>query len=244
MKKFLKSDKKVLILSRKLDIKLLVLKTIILKRIFPSREIFQTKNLKDGKLDIDEYARVQTAGNKRKIDYLFETEKNVKMLSDYLLKNLDDIKFGLCHGTRRGKEQEWFNKYLNAKVLGTEISDTATNFLNTIQWDFHNVKDEWVGNVDFIYSNAIDHSYDAKYCLKQWFSCLRKDGICIVNGTTNNTPWSTTKLDLFGYTKEGLKSLIEELADECGVKIEKTFEGKHLANKGFSEWFYFMIRKI
>jgi hypothetical protein len=244
MRKFLKSDKKILILSRKLDIKLLKLKTALLRIVFPNRKTHQTKNLKDGDLDLEEYTKIQTAGNKRKIDYVFETEENVKMLSDYLVKHLDEIKFGLCHGTRRGKEQEWFNKYLNAEVLGTEISDTATEFPNTIQWDFHNVKDEWIGNVDFIYSNAIDHSYDAKYCLKQWFSCLRKDGICIINGTTNNTPWSITKLDLFGYTKDGLKSLIIELADESGIKIEKLFEDRNLVKKGFSGWFYFIVRKL
>jgi len=244
MRKFLKSDKKILILSRKIDIKLLKLKTAILRKIFPSRKTFQTKNLaENGKLDLEEYTRAQTEGNKRKIDYIFETEENVKMLSDYLLKNFEGIKFGLCHGTRQGKEQEWFNKYLNAEVLGTEISDTAADFPNTIQWDFHNVKEEWIGNVDFIYSNAIDHSYDARYCLKQWFRCLRKGGVCVLNGTTNNTPWSTTKIDLFGYTKEGLKSLVNELSVEYNIKIEKVFEGKDLAKKGFSEWFYFIIRK-
>jgi hypothetical protein len=218
------------------------LKRIIFKRLYPSREIYQIRFEKDGTFAYDEYKKIQTAGNKRKIDYVFESEENVKMLSSYLAKNLSGIKFGLCHGTRRGKEQEWFRKYLNAEVIGTEISDTATTFPNTIQWDFHDVKNEWIGNVDFIYSNSLDHSYDARYCLKQWFSCLRKNGICIINGTTSNSPWSTDRLDPFGYTKNGLKSLINELSGECGVKIEEILRGN--AKKGFSEWFYFIIRKL
>lgn len=243
MKKFLKSNKKFLILSRKFDVKMLYLKRAVLKKLQPSKEIQQTKFIKNGEFAYEEYKKIQTAGNKRKIDYIFETEENIKMLSDYLMNNLNNIKFGLCHGTRRGNEQKWFNKYLNVKVIGTEISDTATMFPNTIQWDFHDVKDEWIGAIDFIYSNSLDHSYDAKYCLKQWFRCLRKDGICIINGTDSNTPWTITKLDPFGYTKKGLKSLINELSDECGIKIEEELESKNITKKGFSEWFYFIIRK-
>lgn len=243
MRKFLKSNKKYLIVSRKIDIKLAILKRAILKRLYSSREIHQIRFEKDGKFAYDEYKKIQVTGNKRKIDYVFETEENIKMLSGYLRNNLNNIKFGMCHGTRRGKEQEWFRKYLNAEVIGTEISDTATMFPNTIQWDFHNVKDEWICNVDFIYSNSLDHSYDAKYCLKQWFRCIKKNGICIINGTTWNTPWTTKKLDPFGYTKNGLKSLINDLSDECNVKIETILEDKNSAKKGFSEWFYFIVRK-
>jgi len=244
MKNFLRSDKKFLLLSRKFDIKILLLKRAILKRLFPSREIHQIKFLKNGKFAYEDYKKIQTAGNKRKIDYVFESEENIKMLSDYLRNNLNDIRFGLCHGTRRGNEQKWFSKYLNAEVIGTEISDTATTFPNTIQWDFHDVKDEWIGNVDFIYTNSLDHSYDAKYCLKQWFRCLKKNGICIINGTTSHSPWYCEKLDPFGYTKSGLKSLINELADECSVKIEEIPEGQITVKKGFSEWFYFIVKKL
>ena len=45
----------------------------------------------------------------------------------------------------------------DVKVIGTEIASDAENrFPNTIEWDFHNVKDEWLNNVDFIYSNSFD----------------------------------------------------------------------------------------
>lgn len=243
MKKFLKSDKKWLILSRKIDIKIASLKRMLLKKIYPSRELYQRTYIEDGKFAYDKYKEIQTAGNKRKIDYVFESEENIKILSNYLKSNLTSITFGLCHGTRRGNEQKWFSKYLNVEVIGTEISDTATMFPNTIQWDFHEVKDEWIRKVDFIYSNSLDHSYDAKYCLKQWFKCLKKNGICIINGTSNSSPWNTVKLDPFGYTKSGLKSLIDSLSDECGIKIEEIKEDV-FAKGGFDEWYYFIIRKL
>ena len=104
----------------------------------------------------DEYKKIQEEGNIQKIKCCWVLENNIKILSNYLTKYIEDIKFGICHGTRRGKEQEWFKKYLNIKdlkIVGTEISKTATLFPDTIQWDFHDVKEEWINNADFIYSN-------------------------------------------------------------------------------------------
>ena len=244
MRKFLKSDNKMIMLSRKFDLAVHPIRRAFFRILHPSRQTYQIWNgIKNDEAVYEEYRSVQTAGNKRKIDYVFETEENIKMLSDYLLNNLNDIKFGLCHGTRRGNEQKWFNKYLNVEVIGTEISDTATKFPNTIEWDFHDVKDEWINAVDFIYTNSLDHSYDARHCLKQWFSCLKKNGICMINGTDSNSPWTCKKLDPFGYTKDGLRSLINELSDECGVKFEKELTSKQSTKKGFNDWFYYIIRK-
>jgi len=199
---------------------------------------------KNGKFDYEEYGRVQTEGNKKKLDEVFEIEENIRMLSSYLKKNLPEIKFGICHGTRRGKEQEWFRKYLNVEVIGTEISDTATQFPNTIQWDFHQIKDDWIDNVDFIYSNSLDHSYDSEFCLKQWFKCLRKDGICIINGSTSNLPYFSNKLDPFGFTKDGLMNLIKKLSKESKVKIDSILQGKKNPKKLNIQWYYIIIKKI
>ena len=76
----------------------------------------------------------------------------INEISDYIKNNMKNISFGICHGTRNGKEQKFFKRNLNINVIGTEISSTATQFPDTIQWDFHRVKDEWVNNVDFIFS--------------------------------------------------------------------------------------------
>jgi len=207
--------------------------------------------IKDGTIQIkyqnyDEYKKIQVQGNKEKLNNQFEYEENIQMLSNYLKENLDEIKFGLCHGTRQGKEQEWFTKYLanNTKVLGTEISDTATQFPNTIKWDFHEVKDEWINNVDFIYSNSLDHSYDATHCLKQWFRCLRKGGICIINGSSANRPYFSYKLDPFGFTKDGLGKMIGKLSKECSVKIETFLDGVLVKKKKYNVWYYCIIRKV
>ena len=208
-------------------------------------DIFQDPSIQKDNFSYEKYKKIQEKGNKEKIDKIFEIEDNIKMLSDYLMKNISDIKFGLCHGTRRGKEQEWFRKYLKAEVIGTEISETANKFPYTIEWDFHKVKDEWIEKVDFIYSNSLDHSYDPKHCLKQWFRCLRKGGICIICFTTFHTPQYSNELDPSGFTKKGLTLLINEIAKESNVILENYLGGKKNPNlKNCKDWEYFIIRKI
>ncbi len=122
-------------------------------------QIYQYRQ-SDGTFDYEEYKRTQVKGNKRKIHIVAVSEKNVVFLSNYIRNNIDTVNFGICHGTRRGKEQEWFRKNLGCEVIDTEISDTAEQFPHTIQWDFHKTKAEWIDSVDFIYSNSLDHSYD------------------------------------------------------------------------------------
>jgi hypothetical protein len=150
----------------------------------------------DGSFDYDRYRQVQTAGNKAKIGQVWAIEENIAFLSDYITKHLGPVEFGLCHGTRQGKEQAWFKKYLQCDVLGTEISDTAKQFPDTTLVDFHDFKPEWIDSVDFIYSNSFDHSYDPENCLKVWMSCVKKGGLCILEQA--DVDEVASELDPFG----------------------------------------------
>jgi hypothetical protein len=150
----------------------------------------------DGTFDYERYRQVQIEGNRGKIGNVWVVEENIAYLADYLRPH--NPRFGICHGTRRGKEQEWFRKYLQCDVIGTEISDTAQQFPDTIQWDFHQVKPEWLGAVDFIYSNSFDHSYDPGQCLTAWMSCIRPGGLCIIEHSNMHDTMGASELDPFG----------------------------------------------
>lgn len=130
--------------------------------------------------DYAAYKAAQTAANKRKLKNVYVQEGVIKDICEVLKMSNPDIKFGLCHGTRRGVEQQLFKKYLGCKVLGTEISDTAQEFPDTIEWDFHEVKDEWINACDFVYSNSLDHAMSPKKAIKSWLSCLTDDGYLII----------------------------------------------------------------
>jgi hypothetical protein len=150
----------------------------------------------DGHFDYERYRKTQILANKRKIDTVWVREENIRFLAEYLRESLRSPTFGLCHGTRRGLEQQWFRKYLGCEVIGTEISDTAAGFPDTIQWDFHDVKPEWIAATDFIYSNSLDHSYDPQKCLNAWVSCLRPEGLLIIEHSTDHVEARET--DPFG----------------------------------------------
>lgn len=152
----------------------------------------------DGSFDYEKYRQIQIEGNRRKIEKIWVLEDNIAFLADYIKRVIGVPRFGICHGTRRGKEQEWFRKYLGCEVIGTEISDSAEKFPHTIQWDFHEIKPEWIDAVDFIYSNSFDHSYDPQKCLNAWMSCIKKGGICILEHSSEHSSSAASELDPFG----------------------------------------------
>jgi hypothetical protein len=152
----------------------------------------------DGSFDYDRYRQLQITANKENIETVWVQEENIAFASNYIRQTIGQPTFGICHGTRSGLEQAWFRRYLGCNVIGTEISDTATQFPNTIQWDFHEVMPEWLNSVDFIYSNAFDHSYDPEKCLNAWMSCVRPSGLCILEHSSLHSPEGVTEVDPFG----------------------------------------------
>jgi hypothetical protein len=162
----------------------------------------------DGSFDYEKYRKTQQDGNLKKIELTWVIEGNIKFLSDYLTEFNDPTSFGICHGTRRGNEQKWFRQYLSCEVIGTEISDSASQFPNTIQWDFHQANPEWEGKADFIYSNSFDHSYDPEACLNTWIDSLRIGGLCILEHSNLHAPEGANELDPFGAEIELMPFLI------------------------------------
>jgi len=150
----------------------------------------------DGTFDYEKYREVQIAANLRKKDRVWALRPNIAFLSEYIRARVPSVRFGLCHGTRSGKEQEWFAEDLGCEVLGTEISPAAATIPRTIVWDFHEAKPEWIGNVDFIYSNSFDHTYDPERCLNTWMRCLSSNGVCILEHSTGHVGAKET--DPFG----------------------------------------------
>lgn len=138
--------------------------------------------IKDGTFDYEKYVQIQTVVNKHKIDQRgVEICKNPNdFMANFAIHNTNPIKFGICHGTRRGDEQVSLGNRFNIPTIGTEISDNADQFPNTIQWDFHDIKEEWIDNTSIIYSNSFDHAFDPIYALGNWMRCIHKTGFIIL----------------------------------------------------------------
>jgi len=185
--------------------------------------------------DFDEYKNYQINGNKGNSDGQWCQENEIQFLSKYLLENVSPLNFGICHGTKQGSEQKWFSQYTNAKVIGTEISDSAKSYPNTIEWDFHKVKDEWLDNIDFIYSNALDHSYDPIMCLNSWMSCVKITGLCILEWTISHGEDNTSMVDPFGASEKEYEEMI--LNQHFLIKDKLIYQLSQIEKK------YFIIKK-
>ena len=115
----------------------------------------------------------QTRANKLKLASVWVQKGTM----DQIAQRVKNPKAIICHGTRNGSEQNYFNKvYGDIEIIGTEISETADQFNMTVQHDFHEQKEEWVEHFDILYSNSFDHSYDPWKCIKTWGNQLKPGG--------------------------------------------------------------------
>ena len=123
--------------------------------------------------DYAEYVQAQTQANVEKINLVHVTDYTIRHVAQYH-GAADHI---MCHGTRNGAEQKLFLKYYpSADIMGTEISHTATQFDMTVQWDFHEQREDWIGRFDIVYTNSFDHSIDPKKALTTWRHQLNHQG--------------------------------------------------------------------
>ncbi len=149
----------------------------------------------------EEYARVQIHWNKVKLNYVWADEGTLKRVKDILVGEFGDTKKinGICHGARNGFEQNFLRCLSeNFDIIGTDISETATKYDNSVQWDFHDVNPDWSGNQDFIYTNSLDQSWQPDVAVETWLSQLNENGILIIEHTHGHGPSGASEMDPFG----------------------------------------------
>lgn len=180
--------------------------------------------------DYKEYVEAQVDKNERKIKNVWVNKGELISLSKQIKKCIPNISFGICHGVRNSWEVKVLRQLLGIHIIGTEISPSATNFKNTIQWDFHKLKDEWINSVDFIYSNSFDHSYDPSKCLDVWMKCIKKHkGICFIHWMSTNVN-KVDAADCFAGSLKEYRELFNKkytIIKEFGGKGRIVFAIKH-----------------
>ena len=166
--------------------------------------------------DYETYRRVQQEGNERKLHLVYARERDIAHLARYAQQRIGNVRAVLCHGTRNGAEIKWFKANLSgsATVLGTDISSTASRFPDTIQWDFHEMKPEWAGRWNVVYSNSWDHAYDPKRAYQNWMLSLAPRGLLFLEHSKNHEPWAVNQLDPFGATLNGLIRFIKGIGGD------------------------------
>jgi len=148
----------------------------------------------------EEYRDTQIRFNLKKLDGVWADEVTLGAICAALRERFGDrVIRGLCHGTRNGFEQTFVNAQGKFDVIGTDISPTAADFPNSVQWDFHDVKPEWVGAFDFVYSNSLDQAWDPRKALATWLNQLSENGVVVLELTeVGHGPTAASAMDPFG----------------------------------------------
>ena len=191
----------------------------------------------------DEYKDTQIYYNKKKIEHVWADEKTLEKIRDFLIENTSGgIIKGICHGSRNGFEQNFFNKNKDRfYVIGTDISDTAENYKNSVMHDYHEEKKEWLNNFDFVYSNSLDQSFDPRKALKTWLNQLKKNGFIIIEHTDQHGVIASGKMDPFGVEANFFPYLLSDWFDHSiSIKIIKSLK----VNKNNAPVHLFILKKI
>ena len=190
----------------------------------------------------DEYKDTQIFFNKQKINKVWADENTLKIVSNFLKENIKSEKIkGLCHGSRNGFEQKCFiNEIPNVEVIGTDISETANDYDNSIVHDFHDEKKDWIENFDFVYSNSLDQSYDPEKALNTWINQVKKDRYVIIEHSDQHGVISSGKMDPFGVEANFFPYLLTEwFGHKISLKIIKSIK----KNKNDAPVYFFIMKK-
>ena len=173
--------------------------------------------------DYTAYRERQVEANRLKFDNVFAEDEELERIAENFSAAFPDAKFGLCHGVRNGYEVRKLRGLLQLDIRGTDISDTARDIEHCMVWDMHETKPEWIGAVDFIYSNSWDHTYDPSLLFSRWAACLSKRGRAYITWTHLHSDTGVTEdsqYDSFGCSLGELISIVQQ----CGLLLDDVQE--------------------
>ena len=125
-------------------------------------------------------------------------------------------------------------------MIGTDISETANDYDNSIVHDFHDEKKEWIENFDFVYSNSLDQSYDPEKALNTWINQVKKDRYVIIEHSDQHGVISSGKMDPFGVEANFFPYLLTEwFGHKISLKIIKSIK----KNKNDAPVYFFIMKK-
>jgi SAM-dependent methyltransferase len=145
----------------------------------------------------DEYRDMQVFTNKRKLDRVWADDGTLAAVVAFM-EGRGAVSRGICHGARNGYEVAKLRELTGADVIGTDISDTATQFPNMVVWDFHEDNPDWAGAFDFVYTNSLDQAMAPDKALAAWSRQLAPGGCIFIEHTMGHSATGASEMDPFG----------------------------------------------
>ena len=156
------------------------------------------------------------------------TSKRYKMRNKEYYKNIaNDIseiyqtnKFRmLCLGSRNNWERSCLRDFTgNMEVYSNDIAPNSNaDFIG----DFNTIKT--AEKFDIIFSNSIDHTYDATASYLAWLECIKQGGLLIIDFDTEFKTGNETATDCCTFTAEGVDAFLDFLQSKNVISIEKKY---------------------
>lgn len=188
----------------------------------------------------DDYRAHQIFHNKRKLTKVWADKRTLDEVARSVKARHPNggIK-GLCHGARNGFEQAYFADAHQMQVIGTDISPTANDFRNSVEWDFHEEREDWLSTFDFIYSNSLDQAQNPRRALVTWLNQIHQQGQVIIEHTKAHGPDYAGAKDPFGVRPQVMPYV---LADWFGHQISVAIKEVQKDNMDMKAWL-FSLRK-
>lgn len=186
--------------------------------------------------DYATYRARQVEANKLKFANVFAEDEELERIATSFAAAFPDAKFGLCHGVRNGYEVRKLRSLLPFDIQGTDISETAASIEHCMVWDMHEAKPEWIGRVDFMYSNSWDHTYDPLLLFSRWAECLSARGRLYITWTHLHAEAAVTddtQYDTFGCSLNEIVLILQRsgLALEDVQEVLPRINGKSLRRR-------------
>ena len=191
----------------------------------------------------EEYREIQVFHNVRKLDEVWADKATLDRVAAILTDRFPGRPIrGLCHGARNGFEQNYLRSLPDGiEAIGTDISETATKFDNSVQWDFHDRKDDWVGAFDFVYTNSLDQSWQPKEALRTWLEQLNRNGVLIIEHTEVHGPGNASEMDPFGVRPTVMPYV---LTMWFGAQISISHSVARKGNKRRDAWLFVVSKNV
>lgn len=187
-----------------------------------------------------EYRATQIKHNKRKLS-------NVWADITTLTRVVDDLKSrglgatGICHGARNGFEVTWFREHLGGDIIGTDISETATEFPHMYVWDFHDDNSDWLGQFDFVYTNSLDQAMEPARALNAWAKQVTPQGRIYIEHTMAHSARYANAMDPFGAHPMAMPYLLF-IWGRGSFNLADILEIDAKNNNGLKAWIFVLTR--
>ena len=187
-----------------------------------------------------QYRETQIKYNKRKLEKIWADESTLTAIVDDLqIHGLG--RTGVCHGARNGFEVMWLRKHLGGEVIGTDISETATQFPYMHVWDFHKDNPHWEERFDFVYTNSLDQAMDPALALAAWSRQIVPYGRIYIEHTMAHSAAGAGEMDPFGAHPMAMPYLFF-VWGRGAYRLNAILEVESKKNNGLHAWVFVLVR--